>query len=110
MELLAKTASGLSTSGNVADRLTMNLSDSIVNYKYIQVILYTSLDSAERQLSTIVVQPLYDGGDVMLALYSDSNTSYYCYTMFKLSGSTMIIRRAYFSNYSSPSFRVIGIP
>lgn len=110
VELLAKTACGLSSNQTIGDLKTIALSDDISNYRLIQVIMYTTTQSVERELFTLVIVPTYDGGDVITAIFSDSNTSYYCYGLVKLNGSSLIIRRAYYNNYSAPSFRVIGIP
>lgn len=106
VELLAKTPSGLSSSQSVSNRATLALTDSISNYRFVQVIMTTN----DRDVSTMIVVPTYGGEDVVVAVFADSNTSYYCSTMVKLSGTNLIVRRAFFSNFSSPSYRVIGIP
>lgn len=106
VELLPKTASRLSSSQSVGDRATLALSDDISNYRMIQVIMTTG----DRDVNTMIVVPTYGGEDVVVSVFTDNNTSYYCSTMVKLSGTNLIVRRAFFSNFSSPSYQVIGIP
>lgn len=110
VELLAKTDCELGSSANVSDRKTLALSDSISNYRYVQIILYSTLEGAEREVVAIVAVPLYDGGNITFGCFADSSVSYYCTTMVKLTGSSLILKRVYYSMYSRPSYRVIGIP
>lgn len=110
VELLPKTDCGLSSSGSISDRATLVLSESISNYRFVQIIMYSTLEGHEREAATIVAVPLYDGGNITFGCFADSSVGYYCTTMVRLDGTNLILRRVYYNNYSRPSYRIIGIP
>ena len=110
VELLPKSETGLSSSSTItAIRKTFQLSDDISNYDMVQVLLYSTWSSTERQVSETVMIPTYDGGVVAIGIYSDSNASYYCMSAFTLHGNEMDVYRAFYSNNTAPILRVIGV-
>lgn len=113
VELLPVTPCGLgsSASDTTTARNTLTLSDDIANYRFIIVYAYTTLSSVERRFSQIVAMPFYTGNSqIAIGIWSDSNTSYYCYSCVSMSGTSFNIYRTYYNNYSAPKFQVIGIP
>ena len=113
VELLPVTPCGLGSSASDTSnpRKTLTLSDDIVNYRFLIVYAYTTLSSVERRFAQIIATPFYtENSQIAIGLWSDSNTSYYCYSCVSMSGTSFNIYRTYYSNYSAPKFQVIGIP
>ena len=108
--LLAKTASGLTSADSTASaRATLHLSQAIANFRMVQITAYSTVNGAEKQCSQIVFPAFNDAGRISMGWYSDSNTSYYMCTDVVLGAQDLYIYRAWFNNYSSPSFKVVGI-
>ena len=110
VELLPTTASGLTSSASEDTiRAVLNLSDNINNYRFIQIMMLSTLNARDIWVSQMVTVPMYNGERISISDYSDNSLSYYCVTFCTLTGASLNVYRALFGGYTSPSFRVIGI-